>query len=356
MLQGVLDVGDTASGVVESRQVCRAIAWAAASRPPAEWQAAMHLASCAIAVILSYALSILRTLQPVPPVPTSSAIATEIDRVALRSAIGGVLFGGLSPLLVRLSPVDPAATALWRLVLALPATLWLARSELPIPVQARLWAMFSGFLLAADLLLWNRAILMTTILEANVLVMLYPLLVAVGGWIVWGERISGRVGIGGLIAFFGIVAMTVGSATGASSIAGNLLAIGAAIFYAGSMLVTARLCKSHSAIMVTVWIFVGAILTALPVALIEDRFLATDAIGWGTLLVYGAVTFSGYLLTNRSLGRLPASLVAVLGYGQPVIAALAAIPLFNEVPTLGDALGAAIVATGLVVSTSRAPD
>ena len=216
--------------------------------------------------------------------------------------------------------------------------------------------MVSGFLLSADLLLWNRAILMTTILEANVLVMLYPLLVAIGSWMVWGERISGRAGIGGFIAFSGIVAMTIGPATGTSSIVGNLLAIGAAIFYAGSMLVTARLCKYHSAVVVTVWVFVGAILTALPVALIEGRYLPTNAIGWGTLLLYGAITFSSYLLTNRSLGRLPTSLVAILGYGQPVIATLAAIPLFNEVPTLSDALGAAIVVSGLIISTSRAPN
>lgn len=277
----------------------------------------------------------------------------EVDRVALRSAIGGVLFAGMSPLLVRLSPVDAAATAFWRLVLALPATLWFARAELPIPMPARLWAMVSGFLLAADLLLWNRAVLLTTILEANVLVMVYPLLVSLGAWMFWGERLTGRIGIGGLVAFAGIVAMTVGSADGSSSLLGNLFAVGAAVFYAGSMLLTARLCREHPSTTVTVWIFVGAILTALPVALIEGPILADTAAGWSTLLLYGAVTFFTSLLTNRSLGRLPASLVAVLGYGQPVIATLAAIPLFGEVPTLSDALGAAIVVAGLALSTSR---
>ncbi len=79
---------------------------------------------------------------------------------------------------------------------------------------------------------------------------------------------------------------------------------------------------------------------------------ADTAWGWGILILYGVVTVFSSLLTNRSLGRLPASLVAILGYGQPVIATAAAVPLFGEVPTLGDAVGAAIVVAGLVLSTS----
>ena len=283
----------------------------------------------------------------------SPEAAPDLDRMALRSAAGGVVFAGLSPLLVRLSPVDPSATAFWRLILALPATLWLARSDPRMPPQAKLWAMLSGFLLAGDLVLWNRSIMMTTILEANVLVMVYPLLVSIGAWLFWGERLGGRIGLGGLIAFAGLIAMTVGPAAGTSNITGNLLAVGAAVFFAGSILVTAQLRRTHAAATVTVWIFIGAMLTALPIALIEGRVFATTAWGWGILILYGVVTFFSSFLTNRSLGRLPASLVAILGYGQPVIATAAAVPLFGEVPTPGDALGAAIVVAGLLIATTR---
>lgn len=282
-----------------------------------------------------------------------SRSAPDLDRMALRSAIGGVLFAGLSPLLVRLSPVDPAATAFWRLLLALPATLWLARSDPAMPARAKLWAMLSGFLLAGDLVLWNRSIMMTTILEANVLVMVYPLLVSTGAWLFWGERLGGRIGLGGLIAFAGLIAMTVGPTAGTSNIVGNLLAVGAAVFFAGSLLVTAELRRTHAAATVTVWIFIGAVATALPIALIEGRLLADTASGWGILILYGVVTVFSSLLTNRSLGRLPASLVAILGYGQPVIATAAAVPLFGEVPGWGDAAGTAIVVAGLLIATSR---
>ncbi|HEY3148417.1 MAG TPA: EamA family transporter, partial [Dongiaceae bacterium] len=75
--------------------------------------------------------------------------------------------------------------------------------------------------------------------------------------------------------------------------------------------------------------------------------------GWGYLALYGVLTLVGYLLINRSLGKLPTALVAVLGYGQPVVATTLAIPLLGEVPGLGDLAGAVVVVGGLVLATRR---
>ncbi len=275
-------------------------------------------------------------------------------RAALRAALGGVFISGLGPLLVRDSPVDAAATAFWRLLIATPAAFWLARKAQPLPLRARLWALLAGLLLAVDLVLWNRAINSTTILEATLLVMIYPLLVALGGWIVWREKVTGRLGFGGLIAFAGLMLMTLGPVDGGSSVSGNLLALVAAFFYAGCMLITARLCRTYPSIAVTAWSFLGAALGALPAAVLEPRFLPADAYGCAYLLLYGALTLVGYLLINRSLGRLPTALVAVLGYGQPVVATLLAIPLLGEVPGLGDLAGGCVVVAGLVLATRPA--
>jgi drug/metabolite transporter (DMT)-like permease len=279
---------------------------------------------------------------------------SRVDKGALRTALGGVFISGLGPLLVRNSPVDPAATAFWRLIIALPAALWLARREAPLPPRARALAILGGLLLAGDLVLWNRAIVLTTILEATLLVMIYPLLVALGGYLVWRERITGRLGLGGALAFAGLVIMTLGPVSGQSSVAGNLYALAAAVFYSGCMLITGRLCRTYPTIAVTAWSFVGAALGSLPAALFEDRVVAVDAYGWGYLALYGVLTLVGYLLINRSLGKLPTALVAVLGYGQPVVATTLAIPLLGEVPGLGDLAGALVVVAGLVLATRPA--
>ena len=72
------------------------------------------------------------------------------------------------------------------------------------------------------------------------------------------------------------------------------------------------------------------------------------------MVVYGGITLVGYLLINRSLGKLPTALVGVLGYGLPVVATVLAIPLMGEVPGLGDLAGALVVVAGLALATRPA--
>lgn len=280
--------------------------------------------------------------------------AGRIDGAALRSALGGMFISGLGPLLVRNSPVDAASTAFWRMLVGAPVALWLARREPKLPLRAKAWAIASGLLLGGDLVVWNHAVLTTTILEATLLVMIYPLLVAGGGWLLWRERVSGRLGLGGLIAFAGLVVMTLGPVSGQSSVQGNLYALLAAVFYTGCLLITGRLCRVHSSVAVTAWTFVGASLGALPAALFEGRLYPAAATGWAYLVVYGGITLLGYLLINRSLAKLPTNLVAVLGYGLPVVATALAVPLMGEIPSLGDLAGAAIVVAGLTLATRSA--
>jgi drug/metabolite transporter (DMT)-like permease len=88
--------------------------------------------------------------------------------------------------------------------------------------------------------------------------------------------------------------------------------------------------------------------------LFEARFQPAEAYGWAYLVVYGGVTLLGYLLINRSLGKLPTNLVAVLGYGLPVVATILAVPLMGEIPGPGDLAGAAVVVAGLTLATRPA--
>ena len=51
-----------------------------------------------------------------------------------------------------------------------------------------------------------------------------------------------------------------------------------------------------------------------------SRSLKAGGYGWGHMALYGVLTLGAYVLVNRGLGKLPTALVAVLGYGQPVVA------------------------------------
>jgi RsiW-degrading membrane proteinase PrsW (M82 family) len=65
----------------------------------------------------------------------------------------GVALSGLGPILVRESPVGPAATAFWRFILAAPIAFKLARAGTAMPLADVLWALLSGALLGADIVL-----------------------------------------------------------------------------------------------------------------------------------------------------------------------------------------------------------
>ncbi len=112
---------------------------------------------------------------------------------ALGQLYAGVGLSGIGPILVRLSPVDPAATAFWRLTLScVPAAILAWRSP-AMPARDIGLALLAGVMLAADLVLWNASIVRTSVLEATLLVMIYPLLVALLPAL-WLAAPAGRAG------------------------------------------------------------------------------------------------------------------------------------------------------------------
>jgi drug/metabolite transporter (DMT)-like permease len=249
----------------------------------------------------------------------------------------GILLSGFSPILVRLSPLDPGSTACWRLLVAAILSLLFARARVALAPKVLLWVVFAGFLLAADLVLWNIAIMTTTVMEAALLVMLYPLLVAAIEILFLKQRMRWQWIAGGLIAFSGVILMTVGPGfgsfgTGHSSVVGNLLALSAAFFYAGCLLITARLCRDHDIQALTFWELLSAGFFCLPMTLWEAHGSPADLRQTGFMALYGLITFAGYFLVNKGLTKVAASVAAILGYAQPVIATLIAFFLLSEAP------------------------
>jgi drug/metabolite transporter (DMT)-like permease len=268
----------------------------------------------------------------------------------------GILLSGFSPILVRLSPVDPAATACWRLLVAAALSLLFARLRIGLPPRALLAVVLAGFLLAGDLVLWNIAIMNTTVMEAALLVMLYPLLVAAIEILFLKRPMAWHLAAGGLIAFSGVILMSVGPGfgsfgTGRSSTFGNLLALAAAFFYAGSLLITARVCRSHDVRAVTFWELASAGIFCVPLLFWEDRGVPADWGEAGFMGLYGLITFAGYFLMNIGLTKVAASTAAILGYAQPVIASVIAFFLLSEVPGHFALIGGATVLIGLAYAT-----
>lgn len=277
----------------------------------------------------------------------------------LLALFAGIFLSGFSPILVRLSPLDPASTACWRLLIAAVLSLAFARGVVALPRRVLLAVIFAGILLAADLVLWNIAIMTTTVMEAALLVMLYPLLVA-GVEILFLKRPLGLpLVLGGLIAFTGVALMTLGPSlgsfgTGHSSLEGNLLALIAAFFYAGCLLITARFCRGYNVQAVTFWELLSAGIASLPLLFWESHGFPQNGAEMGFIALYGLITFAGYLLVNIGLTRVAASTAAILGYAQPVIASGVAFFLLSEVPGHVAMMGGVTVLFGLALASRAA--
>jgi drug/metabolite transporter (DMT)-like permease len=269
----------------------------------------------------------------------------------IRLLILAVIMTGIGPVLVRESPVGPASTAFWRLAIALPFSLWLGRRALELSLRDRGWALLAGFLLACDLVFWNNAILRTSVMEATVLVMLFPIMVAGIEIGFFGRRLAGKLLIGGAIAFIGTSVIALSATRGESSLAGDAMALAAAVFYAGSLLISAHLCQRVDSRSVTPWVIVGGACGTLPMLITESTPVPHDLYGWAYLGFYGTLTFGSYALYNAALSKLPTTLVAISGYGQPVIATGLAIVILGEIPSVGAVLGAAVVICGLLIAT-----
>jgi drug/metabolite transporter (DMT)-like permease len=89
----------------------------------------------------------------------------------------------------------------------------------------------------------------------------------------------------------------------------------------------------------------------LPIAVTETKILPAGLYEQGYLALYGMLTFAGYTLYNSALAKLPTTMVAISGYGQPVIATGLALLLLGEVPSLTSLIGGSIVVAGLAIAT-----
>ncbi len=275
-------------------------------------------------------------------------------------AFAALLAGGaaiaFSPIFVRLADVGPMQSAFWRVGLAVPFlgawAAWAARrarSELgrgSAPPMAIAPVLAAGALFAGDLGFWHLAIVYTTVANATLLANFAPIFVTLGGWLVFGQRVT-RLFLVALAISLGGAVLLVGASFGAAGtrLAGDAYGAVTAMFYGAYML--------------AIWRSRGTGGTAAVMALssaVSAALLLPVALGWGGdllpqsprgwLIVFALAVIpqvAGQSLIAYAMAHLPASLSALSLLIQPVFAAVYAMAI------LGEGMGAMQVAGGAVV-------
>ena len=300
------------------------------------------------------------SLRGTPGRGSEKSSRTTVARVAFAALFAGAIGIAFAPIFVRLSELGPIATAFYRLALALPI-LWLwmeigdRRTETNRPAGYRdfVGLALSGLLFAGDLGLWHWSIKLTSVANSTLLVNLAPVFVALGAWLIFGERFSATFLVGLVVALAGAALLVGGSPQiSPSHLLGDVLAVAAAVSYAGYILAVSRLRSRFSTAAVMAYgggVTCAALLLAALVS--GERLIASTAYGWAVLLGVALISqVGGQSLIAYALAHLPSAFSSVSLLLQPVAAAILAWVILGEALGTWQGLGGAVVLVGIVLA------
>jgi drug/metabolite transporter (DMT)-like permease len=214
-----------------------------------------------------------------------------------------------------------------------------------------------GWVLAASVLgvpvqylVQFKGLSLTTVSHASLMVGTLPMLLAIAAVLFSGERLH----IGGWLA---LVASTVGaglialsskqaSGTAHASIRGDVLVVISMFAAIAWILISKRLMRQHSAVMVTVYVYwIGTLILAAVVTTtsgVPPLHYSTRA--WVAVAEQGLLaTASTTVLWNWGLKRIPASQAGIFVNLEPLVGTILGVSLLHEV------LGRMAVAGGALI-------
>ncbi len=249
----------------------------------------------------------------------------------LRVLVGAAVIS-FAPVFVRLVEVPPTTSALYRTLfggLMLFFYVRLRGESLGRPRIAMIALAAAGFFFALDLWVWHRSIWYVGPGLATLLASFQVFFVALAGILFLGERFRRMLWLAIPMALFGL-ALIVGfewTSLDRQYRFGIVFGLMTAVAYAAYLLSlrAARIRGSDAtpAGDLAIASIVSAVLL-FAVALVEDIPIGIPTVGDGLLLVAYALVAQviGWILISGGLGRVPASIVALLLLLQPTLAFL----------------------------------
>ena len=279
---------------------------------------------------------------------------------ALAALAGGILGLAFSPLLVRMSEIGPSATAVQRVLLAMPVlTVWMLVEQRGLGVLTTLrrrdWLtlIFAGLFWTGDLVAWHWALKLTSIANASLLTMTGPIFVTLGAWLLFREHIGRGFLLGLIISLAGaapLVAVSVELSR--AHLWGDVIAMSAAGFFAAYLLAIKQLRGG----LPTGTIMCLTCLFSLP-GLFAAAWLSGESLAPPTLrgwLIVLALALSaqafGQAFIALAMARLPAPFTSVALLVQPFLAILLAWMILGEAASLLQFVGGFVVLAGILIS------
>ena len=276
----------------------------------------------------------------------------------LAALLGGNVALAIGPWFVRVADTGPVAAGFWRMFLALPFLILLARAR-----GERLGGMgphtlglvaLGAVTFALDLASWHIGIAMTRIGNATLFGNAGSIVLLFWGFIVH-RALPRRLEWLAIVFALGGAAILMGRSLEISheTLLGDLFSLAAGLLYAVYLLTLQRARGAFGSwsLLVSVSLFAAPVLLAIALALGEPVWPRD----WGPLIgLFVLSQLVGQGLMVFSLKYFPPLVVGLALLTQPVIASLYGWLVFGEVLSGIDILGMVLVGAALAVSRAKA--
>ena len=292
-----------------------------------------------------------------PPIAANPPLVIAAPpRLAFPAMLAGSMALAFGPWLVRLADVAPAASAFWRMAIAIVPLLILARlvagstARLTHNLDRRAIALaaLAGVFFAADLVLWHFGIVRTTLANSTLLSNAASFLLPLWGFVILRQR-PGRKALAAIgLALAGTLLLVGASASVSQAhVIGDLLCLGAALLYTAYLLTIDRVRDTVAALPLLVLSTVAAALALFPLAVTSGAFWPGD---WTPLLLLALGSqVIGQGLVVYAVGHLTPLVIGLTLLVQPAISATIGALRFGETPGPAEITGALLVVAALVL-------
>jgi drug/metabolite transporter (DMT)-like permease len=278
--------------------------------------------------------------------------------LTLLAALAGAVLISFSAIFFSLSDVSPITGAFFRAGYALPVLFvlwWVRRNEDRRPTSRRWIAMGAGLALGADVISWHTSIDYIGAGLATLLANTSVIFVALGAWILLGERPRNTTMAAIPFILFGVTLVSglgQGNAFGSNPVAGTLLALLAATFYATFLLAfrhsnDERAPAAGPLMEATLGGAIASLFLGLLTGELDISFIWPGH-GWLIALAIGAQVIA-WLMIGYALPRLPAVETATIILIQPALTMVWGAIIFDERPSTLQMIGAVIILAGVAI-------
>ena len=261
------------------------------------------------------------------------------------------IFGTLAPF-VRNIGVSSAELSLYRALLAaglIGLFLLVTGRKLPVKNLKKelLLLMCSGTCMAVNWILLFEAYKYTTVAIATLSYYFAPVLVTAASAFLFREKLTKKNILCFLMSTLGIVIITgiTNPGTGSNDAMGILFGLGAAVLYAGCILLN-KFIKGVGGIERTFLQFLAAIAVMVPYVLLTGgvHLGNLDTTGWVCLLIVGLIhTGITYCMYFTAVEHVPGQAVAILSYIDPLVAVIIGVVVLGEPLTISQIIGGMLI-------------